>query len=90
MDEEEKLKKWCATVSDNIDKFEYEIQKNYDEFYKELELRNKYYQEIVEASSVEPNCELKELIYEIADKLAKFEIKFGIKFDVKVRQNEGI
>lgn len=87
---EEKLKEWCVTVSGNIDEFEYEIQKNYDKFYKELELRNKYYQEIVDTLSEEPKWDLQKLIYEIADKLAKWEIRFGFKFYVKVKQDEGI
>lgn len=87
---EEKLKEWCAVVSKKIDEFECEVQENYDEFYKELELRNKYYQEIVDTLSEEPKRDLQKLIYEIADKLAKWEIRFGFKFYVKVKQDEGI
>lgn len=90
MDEEEKLKEWCAVVSKKIDEFEYEIQQNYSKFYKHLDLRDKYYHEIVNTLSEEPKCDLQKSIYEIADKLAECEIEFGIKFDVKVKQDEGI
>lgn len=90
MGEDEKLKEWCAVVSKKIDEFECEVQENYDEFYKGLELRNKYYQEIVDTLSEEPKRDLQKLIYEIADKLSKCEIRFGFKFYVKAKQNEGI
>lgn len=90
MDEEEKLKEWCAVVSKKVDEFEYEIQQNYSKFYKHLDLMDKYYQEIVNTLSEEPKGDLQKLIYEIADKLVECEIKFGIKFDLEVKQYEGI